>query len=546
MRESQTSTTASEASWALAEMWFQQCTTSHKKCNDTRKDRGWYPTRLIDLGSPYESHVRLICTSDIRPNGPYVTLSHCWGSTDIIQLTRSSLADFRRRILTSALPKTFADAITVTQKLGVRYLWIDSLCILQDKDNLKDWLHEGSLMHKVYLNSLCNIAATGAADGSKGLFFSRDPRILEPCRVNMSWKGATTMLYHIVDIRFWMSEVSEAPLNQRAWAVQERLLAPRVLHFGNRQLLWECHELDAAEKYPLGLPPVLSKSAYTSFKGLDSEVDGKNLRISAGIDPDPRFNAYQLWSKVVNAYSNGLLTKPDDKMIALSGIAKEMQSVFQDEYVAGLWKRYLPSQLLWRVDKCRQCNGKPSVRPEKYRAPSFSWTSVDGDISAGSCEDRGILIEVLDVKIVLATSDPTSLVKDGFLRIRCSLKAVRLTRNPRAPRYWLMTLKGKLTQENAEEEETREGPLIQLDVDQPEFTKELYCFPVRDRASSGDWLRGLIVEATDKQIGQFRRIGTFCGREDSVVQALLSVQEDKHKLPCEAYDEVNRHTICIV
>ena len=167
-----------------------------------------------------------------------------------------------------------------------------------------------------------------------------------------------------------------APLNGRAWVVQERLLSPRVLHYGKDQLLWECHELDACETYPQGLPSIAA-IAHTLFKGLDPEVDGRRLRKFSNNKSDPDLDPYHLWAKVVQAYTSSDLSKPGDKLIAIYGIAKRFRSMLNDTYLAGLWLRVLPTQLLWHVDDCSQANGLPAKRPPSYRAPSWSWASVD-------------------------------------------------------------------------------------------------------------------------------------------------------------------------
>jgi Heterokaryon incompatibility protein (HET) len=150
----------------------------------------------------------------------------------------------------SSLLQTFQDAIWVTRCLHVRYLWIDSLCIMQDKDDLSDWVYEAASMHKVYSNSLLNIAATGASDSSNGLFVQQDPQEFIPAEVNLPLQGlqpsAVPVKYQLTDISFWQKELSQAPPNRREWVVQKRLLAPRVLHFGRSQLMWECCEVDAA------------------------------------------------------------------------------------------------------------------------------------------------------------------------------------------------------------------------------------------------------------------------------------------------------------
>lgn len=132
------------------------------------------------------------------------------------------------------LRKTFRHAILITQKLGLRYLWIDSLCITQDSP--LDWDKESSLMASVYGGSTINIAAAGAKDGSWGCFLK--PAVFvgkvhvtgTRDGIRKAWDIATTLHY---------SSVTQSHLSTRAWAFQERILAPRTLHFTDTELFWE-------------------------------------------------------------------------------------------------------------------------------------------------------------------------------------------------------------------------------------------------------------------------------------------------------------------
>jgi hypothetical protein len=255
--------------------WIDHCTTNHTRCKRTPKDFQWYPTRLLDIGIPQAATgtTRLVVTAENETSGPYLTLSHYWGSAEFLQLTRSSLGDFQKGIRSDHLPRTFQDCILIARRMDIRYIWIDSLCIIQDKDDVTDWLREAALIHSVDSNSFCNISATGAADSSNGLFFTRDPQMLGSVEVELKLVGLekteTSTTYTLIDFLFWRNELSRAHLHKRAWVVQERLLAPRVLHFGEKQLFWECCEMDAAESYPSGLPPALAIGPMTKFKSLD-------------------------------------------------------------------------------------------------------------------------------------------------------------------------------------------------------------------------------------------------------------------------------------
>lgn len=198
--------------------------------------------------------IRLVVTSEEVVTGPYVTLSHCWGGATFLQLTRSNLSRLKSGIEMKELPWTFREAVEVTRRMGVRYLWIDSLCIAQDKDDQSDWLREALLMEKVYTHAVCNIAATASRNSSEGLYRDRDPLPLHRIECEASFSAVTgqsaTRSYTVIKANYWETDLHQAPLHTRAWVLQERLLARRVLHFNQKELLWECREQAASETYP--------------------------------------------------------------------------------------------------------------------------------------------------------------------------------------------------------------------------------------------------------------------------------------------------------
>ena len=146
--------TGSPQAWAAAFSWHQECTGSHKACR--RSDPIYLPTRVIDVGKHVFSNPRLILGSELEPGTKYATLSHCWGRSTQTRLLRSNLSSLRQKLPWKELSKTFKDVFKVTRYLGIRYLWIDSLCIIQDSP--EDWARESSAMSKVYSNGYCNIA----------------------------------------------------------------------------------------------------------------------------------------------------------------------------------------------------------------------------------------------------------------------------------------------------------------------------------------------------------------------------------------------------
>jgi hypothetical protein len=346
--------------------WLTKCITEHTKCREQHAKTAWLPTRLIDVGLPTSSQQpRLVLTSELEraSNSSYVTLSHRWASSHVVKLECSNIDSFRQCLPLNHLSATFLDAITVTRALGVRYLWIDSLCILQDSPN--DWQAESVEMGNIYQNCICNIAATGSAETGGGLFQKRDPYWVTPSKVRIQYEGHDKV-YLASHKDPWGKCISRSALNKRGWVLQERLLSPRTLHFAS-QLFWECRMHQACETYPGGMP--VDDLLYTEEYGTSHPISLKNW-------PED-FGVVDFWQNVVQIYGKCSVTKPEDRLIAIAGVAKSIQPFLDDEYLAGLWKKDLPYNLVWVM---RYVDGSLR-RSETYRCSiSFPTTETFSQI----------------------------------------------------------------------------------------------------------------------------------------------------------------------
>ncbi|KAH6970823.1 hypothetical protein BKA56DRAFT_621624 [Ilyonectria sp. MPI-CAGE-AT-0026] len=296
--------------------------------------------------------------------------------------------------------KRFKDCIQNHQKcekwgesgwLPSRLISLDGIEEYQTDDS-EDWLNEASQMDKAYTNSLCNICATGFEDSSHSLFVSRDPTSFRTCDVDIPWLDGGGS-YRALDKWLWMRQVLGAPLNKRAWVVQEHLLAPRHLHFGTNQIIWEIvPEWTASGRRESCLVVTYGSTA---------------IRVR------------------IRAYMDAKLTFPQGKAIAFAGIVKKFKDLLTDECIAGLWRKDIEYHLLQYTNYSRQADRTPSVCPEKYRAPSFSWMSVDARINlACAIKTEDLLVQVLSVGITQAHS----LITAGSLRIKCNIRPLKLTR----------------------------------------------------------------------------------------------------------------------
>lgn len=340
-------------------------------------------------------------------NIKYLTLSHRWGARPALTLTKSKISLWSSNIPLEDLPQTYRDAVAATTRLGFEYFWIDALCIIQDSK--EDWYREASAMLDVYINSICNLSALHAQDDSDGMFSTRIPEENFPIVSALTSEKRPQRLLHIESSDYWDHHITRKELNRRGWVVQGRLLAPRILHFGKTQLFWECRKLYAWESLPGGIPNE------TMWPNLRSRVRARKQKeedYEDYYDPTRR-----TWEAVVAMYSASDLTVSSDKLVAISGVAKVFGTASRDDYCAGLWKSIFIPQLTWRI----KAGG--GIRPNSYRAPSWSWASVDGQVkfeqSVSSLSHNLAFAESVEVTTV--TDDAFGAVKDGFLKLRGQL-----------------------------------------------------------------------------------------------------------------------------
>jgi hypothetical protein len=224
----------SSTQYALLRAWLHRCDESHK-CRSAVEVA--MPSRLLDVGPPKTNTLRLSCSKKNKTL-KYVALSHCWGmlteaGTPNFCTTDDNIKARQNGFDIFELPKTFRDAVRVTQNLGIQYLWIDSLCIIQG--NQKDWKSEAKRMQDVYAGAYCTIAATSAVDSNAG-FLERTVRSEYLHIQDTSHRP----FYVCTEVDDFDNDVENAPLNKRAWVLQERVLSRRTIHFSANQVYFEC------------------------------------------------------------------------------------------------------------------------------------------------------------------------------------------------------------------------------------------------------------------------------------------------------------------
>ncbi|TVY15015.1 hypothetical protein LARI1_G006653 [Lachnellula arida] len=461
----------------LAKKWIDTCLETHESCKST-EDRQ-LPTRLVDVGS---TPIRLIQSSDLTTKPRYATLSHCWGSRNFQKLQQDNIEDFMRAIPEENLTKTFQDAIYITRSLGLRYLWIDSLCIIQLFD--VDWRSESALMSSIYGGSTVTIAAAGAKDGTEGCFL-KPPGFIGKVHL----EPTTGEVWDIAPSEFYGSVV-KSHLAGRAWALQERLLSPRTLHFSKTELFWECRHCDASESFPEGSPQFEHRHMFHRDRKPISEI----------------------WHTIVKLYTGAQLTFAKDKMTAISGIAQRAFEENGDQYLAGLWRKDIELQLLW----CQQSPGRRLLSGSEYRAPSWSWASVDekGFVHYAP-KLEGIeyvyYAHILDANVVPAGKEPFGQLVGGELRMSYSVMLAGELNKIQGGNWKGMDLSCYEVEISAPEGK-KEKFRVYPDSDELDG-RDIYLLPVLETLGTGKYnkrnLRGLIVLPTGSKKGKYSRAGFF-------------------------------------
>lgn len=309
-------------------------------------------------------------------------------------------------------PQTFIDAVTIARRLGLRYLWIDSLCICQD--DASDWARESSRMVDVYSNAHIVIAANRSDDSNGGVFHSRAARLNTVFKLPDGEDDVHAMLLFQSDqaMAYTATEFLDEPLTGRGWALQERVLAKRVIHYNDRQIYFECDQGIFAEdgshqkERRCRLNDRLSPSR-------ESPPSSGSLR-----DYEEDLRA---WYALVWAYGTRKLSRPTDKLPAISGLARLFHRRFGGQYVAGLWSKALMEGLAWQGLDERAPTSK-----DHYIGPSWSWTSYAGIGASGLSPGWVDVADILDWHVDLKhEANPFGELESAWVRIRGPVMQLR-------------------------------------------------------------------------------------------------------------------------
>ncbi|KAN0104891.1 HET domain containing protein [Hyaloscypha variabilis] len=352
--------------------WISECLSRHDEClSPTLR---YLPTRLIHVGNgsqnPFlyvpprmsfapaeraEPWSVMVCPKSLHTKYRYLALSYCWGDRGNLVTTIENINERRRGIPWEEIPSTVQNAIEVTRKLGFRYLWIDALCIIQGPNG--DWATESAKMGDVYNGAFLTISAAISPNVQHG--FSQ----------SLENKNRSNGL-----------DTRNNPLYKRGWALQERILSRRVLIFSKSGLYWECQKMLDVDHG--------AKNGFREVKGIMLEKRSK-----CEIPPLPFQQVFSRlrdglcdsedWARILDEYRDRSLTLERDKLPALSGLAKLYHQYTNHDYLAGLWRQSLLTDLMWKTVICHSSSSDTgSVVPLEHTAPSWSWASAKGKITS--------------------------------------------------------------------------------------------------------------------------------------------------------------------
>ncbi|RDL37626.1 Uncharacterized protein BP5553_05059 [Venustampulla echinocandica] len=376
------------------------------------------PTRLINVQDSSRPFLQVM----EEALEPYLALSYRWGENKKGQTLKCTYETFQHCLPLNDIPRTCWDAIQLTRMLGYKYLWIDAFCIIQNDETDKS--HELVNMGDIYRYALFTIYAKRSSSSQSGLFARQDNHIKLEVSATTKQSAETA--------KITLASMFDGPdhLEGRGWVLQETVLSSRRLAFGNR-MSWKCTMARADETSPI--PRARHNALTDGFAG-----DVEKLRLwmfaPARMRETPRqswlrWNQFDSWYAIVEAYSVTSLTFVSDNLPALSGLAKLLQQAHGATYAAGLWTDDLQVGLTWYVAS----NDERKVPRRRDMAPSWSWAAVGKvRIKFRSWPSKSVHIVSEGVELLEASCvpeiplNPYGAINKGKLKLRIRLRKALL------------------------------------------------------------------------------------------------------------------------
>lgn len=446
----------------VAQQWLKTCRRSHSRCGSWRsivKKHPFTPTRLIEVTNANTGLIKLKACETLSENPSYVALSYCWGGEQPQKTVRGNLAKRQVGFALSELPNTIREAIIATNGIGFRYIWIDSLCIVQDDD--LDKVRELGNMHRVYECAGLLISASSANNSNQGLFI----RALEPMvnyQINYACPNDIVGSIHFQEV----ADLSpNDPIHSRGWTMQEHLLSNRILVYGSSGLRWCCRSAvwfegpwDGDEINQNDAENIVYASETLAWKSIrkQSQLPKANIPISPetklkfslwpssmiiaqlnsvrifGVDnviqdsnsACPKWvDVVMEWRRLVLSFQRRQISVLQDRLPAISSLAVKFGLLFTGKYLAGLWEQFLPQDLLWQVSSAYYDYQR---RDQLSPFPSWSWASTNCEIQWENLADTITTLELVSAQVQLRDAlAPYGHVEHAVLNLRGHLAPVK-------------------------------------------------------------------------------------------------------------------------
>jgi Heterokaryon incompatibility protein (HET) len=487
----------SDITFEIIRTWLQDC-EAHADCIEAIKTHDdefliTGPSRLLYLepAATATSNVRII---DAKGTERYTALSYCWGKDSSMQLLCSTIKAWRKALPLDDLPRTIRDAIFTTRRLGLQYLWVDRICIIQD--DREDTTRELSAMARIYQRSFLTLSAASAPSAIDGFLQSHSKAsvIMQNSRTALEYRcpdgSKGTVGLKTIALRNEEFKADMKAIDARAWTMQEQMLSTRILHFCSNMLFWKCLCGNGAHMHKEGAAEI--PSDWTYMEGSTS-----------------RFQSLE-WGEVVRDYAQRTLSFPADKLIAISALAEKFARIFKTRleierprYLAGLWEHELTTSLCWYLNTDLTF---PRKRPSEYRAPSWSWASVDGAITGiGTYGREALSIEILAYSVEpVSISAPYLSMLSGYLTLKGRLREDIWDRK----RQKLLQAMGR----NYQKDDAPDGLVDALETDlleNEDGTVPVFCLLMGEGGGRSGTPYGLILVKETEGLKRYRRVGYF-------------------------------------
>ncbi|MCJ1435800.1 hypothetical protein MMC27_005175 [Xylographa pallens] len=364
--------TGSWASKSLVKLWYDTCLKEHRLCAPKSRTM---PTRVIDLGKIRSLDNILLHKPPREQKDAFIAVSHQWGEAktrkqfDLRATKKSELPPFFH------WPRVFQDAFLVAKALGIRYIWIDNVCI--DQEDRDDWNRESGKMAEYYGNAALVIAASKANNWTEGCFNQRNPLVVRPCRITFSRfnpAACSAPCVWVMNQDLHDNGIKKHPLHGRAWVLQEELLPRRLIRYGLSQISWECLEQEVDEQWP--------KFGRSVGRGRCENPENHRKAVHFPVSsPYTRNKGYDAWYALIEELTKRNMTLQKDTLPAISGLANKMASTVSktDVYLAGLWGGDLATGLLWASGsdwgKLKLSSEQDNFDRKDFTSPSWSWVA---------------------------------------------------------------------------------------------------------------------------------------------------------------------------